>query len=67
MDALIEQLAEVVAGGHRALVFSQFTGFLAQVRDGWTPPGSTTPTSTARPATAARSCSGFRTARLRCS
>jgi superfamily II DNA or RNA helicase len=31
-DALLDQLSEVVAGGHRALVFSQFTGFLAQVR-----------------------------------
>jgi superfamily II DNA or RNA helicase len=33
IDALLEQLDDVVAGGHRALVFSQFTGFLAQVRD----------------------------------
>jgi superfamily II DNA or RNA helicase len=32
IDALLEQLAEVIGGGHRALVFSQFTGFLAQVR-----------------------------------
>ena len=29
----MEQLADVVDGGHRALVFSQFTGFLAQVRE----------------------------------
>jgi superfamily II DNA or RNA helicase len=33
IDTLVEQLAEVVDGGHRALVFSQFTGFLAQVRE----------------------------------
>ncbi len=33
IDALMEQLAEVVEGGHRALVFSQFTGFLAHVRE----------------------------------
>ena len=33
IDALIEHLAEVVSGGHRALVFSQFTGYLALVRD----------------------------------
>ncbi|WP_241665923.1 DEAD/DEAH box helicase [Prescottella subtropica] len=33
IDALLEQLADVIAGGHRALVFSQFTGFLARVRD----------------------------------
>jgi superfamily II DNA or RNA helicase len=32
LDALIEQLREVTAGGHRALVFSQFTGFLDAVR-----------------------------------
>jgi superfamily II DNA or RNA helicase len=32
LDALIEQLADVTGGGHRALVFSQFTGFLALVR-----------------------------------
>jgi superfamily II DNA or RNA helicase len=32
IDALLEQLADVVDGGHRALVFSQFTGFLDKVR-----------------------------------
>jgi SNF2 family DNA or RNA helicase len=32
LDALLEQLHDVIDGGHRALVFSQFTGFLAQVR-----------------------------------
>jgi superfamily II DNA or RNA helicase len=32
VDALLEQLADVVAGGHRALVFSQFTSFLGIVR-----------------------------------
>ena len=32
IDALVEQLTDVISGGHRALVFSQFTGFLAQVR-----------------------------------
>ncbi len=32
IDALLEQLGEVVAGGHRALVFSQFTRFLDLVR-----------------------------------
>jgi SNF2 family DNA or RNA helicase len=30
---LLEQLTDVVGGGHRALVFSQFTGFLAHVRE----------------------------------
>ncbi|HEY1920683.1 MAG TPA: DEAD/DEAH box helicase [Streptosporangiaceae bacterium] len=33
IDALISQLGEVTGGGHRALVFSQFTGFLGKVRD----------------------------------
>jgi superfamily II DNA or RNA helicase len=32
IDLLIEQLRDVTAAGHRALVFSQFTGFLAHVR-----------------------------------
>lgn len=31
-DALLPQLAEVVEEGHKALVFSQFTGFLALLR-----------------------------------
>ncbi|WP_198047256.1 DEAD/DEAH box helicase [Kutzneria sp. 744] len=33
IDALCEQLRDVVDGGHRALVFSQFTGFLGKVRE----------------------------------
>ncbi|TFV54441.1 helicase SNF2 [Geodermatophilus sp. DF01-2] len=33
VDAFLEHLREVVAEGHRALVFSQFTGFLRIVRD----------------------------------
>jgi superfamily II DNA or RNA helicase len=33
LGALVEQLDEVVGGGHRALVFSQFTRFLAKVRE----------------------------------
>jgi superfamily II DNA or RNA helicase len=32
LGALVEQLGDVIGGGHRALVFSQFTGFLAKVR-----------------------------------
>jgi len=32
IDVLMEQLREVVDGGHRALVFSQFTSFLSLVR-----------------------------------
>ncbi|GAB3811579.1 DEAD/DEAH box helicase [Tessaracoccus terricola] len=33
IDALLEHLEELTAAGHRALVFSQFTGFLAIVRE----------------------------------
>ena len=32
LDVLLERLSEVVAEGHKALVFSQFTSFLALVR-----------------------------------
>jgi len=32
LDALVEQLGDILGGGHRALVFSQFTGFLAKAR-----------------------------------
>jgi SNF2 family DNA or RNA helicase len=32
VDALVEQLGELASEGHRALVFSQFTGFLSLVR-----------------------------------
>nr|WP_232328087.1 SNF2-related protein [Kibdelosporangium sp. MJ126-NF4] len=32
IDALLDQVRDVVAGGHRALVFSQFTSFLEIVR-----------------------------------
>jgi superfamily II DNA or RNA helicase len=33
LDALLEQLDDVLAEGHRALVFSQFTSFLRKVAD----------------------------------
>jgi SNF2 family DNA or RNA helicase len=33
LNALVDQLTEVAAGGHRALVFSQFTTLLAKLRD----------------------------------
>ncbi len=32
LGALVEQLGDIVGSGHRALVFSQFTGFLAKAR-----------------------------------
>jgi superfamily II DNA or RNA helicase len=33
IDTLLAQVQDVIAGGHRALVFSQFTRFLGHVRD----------------------------------
>ncbi|MEP6560027.1 MAG: DEAD/DEAH box helicase [Nakamurella sp.] len=33
LDALMEQVRDIVAEGHRTLIFSQFTGFLALVRN----------------------------------
>jgi superfamily II DNA or RNA helicase len=33
LETLVEQLGDVAGGGHRALVFSQFTRFLGEVRD----------------------------------
>lgn len=33
IELLAEQLSEVIAEGHRALVFSQFTGFLKLIKD----------------------------------
>jgi superfamily II DNA or RNA helicase len=33
LDVLVEQLGELAAEGHRALVFSQFTSYLAKVAD----------------------------------
>jgi superfamily II DNA or RNA helicase len=33
LGALVEQLGDIVGGGHRALVFSQFTAFLAKARE----------------------------------
>jgi SNF2 family DNA or RNA helicase len=33
IDVLVEHVAELVEGGHRALVFSTFTGFLRRVRE----------------------------------
>lgn len=39
IDDLVEHLREVAAEGHRALVFSQFTGFLGRVRERLTTEG----------------------------
>ncbi|WP_148614811.1 DEAD/DEAH box helicase [Nocardioides rubriscoriae] len=42
LDVLVEHVAELVAEGHRALVFSTFTGFLRRVRDRLTTAGIAT-------------------------
>ena len=42
LDLLVEQLAEIAAEGHRALVFSQFTTYLARVRERLTAEGIAT-------------------------
>jgi SNF2 family DNA or RNA helicase len=39
LDTLVEHLTEVAAEGHKALVFSQFTGFLGRARDRLTAAG----------------------------
>ncbi len=39
LDALLEQLEDVIGNGHRALVFSQFTGFLGKAADRLTAAG----------------------------
>ena len=39
LDALLEQLADVIAEGHRALVFSQFTTYLAKAAERLTAAG----------------------------
>ena len=69
LDVLLPQLAEVVEEGHKALVFSQFTSFLAIVRDRLdAAKASSTSTSTARRATAQRGSSASRpTPTARCS
>jgi superfamily II DNA or RNA helicase len=41
-DVLVDHLAELVAEGHRALVFSQFTSFLGRVRERLTREGIAT-------------------------
>jgi superfamily II DNA or RNA helicase len=39
VDALVEHVTDVVGGGHRALIFSQFTGFLGTIREAVTAAG----------------------------
>ncbi len=67
IDTLIDQILDVAAGGHRALVFSQFTGFLGRVVTASTPPESGTATWTARRGTGRRCWAGSSRARIRCS
>ena len=59
---LLPQLAEVVEEGHKVLVFSQFTSFLAIVRERLDAEGHRrTSTSTAGPATAQARVERFQT------
>ncbi len=58
IDALLEQLPEIAAEGHRVLVFSQFTRFLNRAAARLTRPASNTPTWTARPGTGPASSTG---------
>ena len=55
LNVLMELLTDVIAEGHRTLIFSQFTGFLAKVRERLDEDeASGTATSTAAPGTARR-------------
>ena len=54
-EYLVERLPELLADGHRVLVFSQFTGYLKSIARPWARRVSTTCTWTVRPATAPRS------------
>ena len=61
LDTLLEQLDEVLDEGHKVLVFSQFTSFLAILRRRLDEPGDrSTNTSTARPPTGRPAWSGSR-------
>ena len=67
IDVLAEHLREVAAGGHRALVFSQFTRFLGQVRDRLDPEGIDYCYLDGRTRDRPRRLRGSRTATRRCS
>ena len=67
IDALLEQLRDVTEGGHRALVFSQFTGFLDKVRRRLDTAGVQYCYLDGKTRTEPRWCSASRTARFRCS
>jgi SNF2 family DNA or RNA helicase len=64
---LVEQLGDVLGGGHRALVFSQFTGFLGKVRDRLEHEGIGYCYLDGRTRHAIACSSASRTARTRCS
>jgi len=52
LDALLDQLSDVVTEGHRALVFSQFTSYLKLAAARLTAAGIASPTSTDPPCAA---------------
>ena len=61
IEALVEQLREVAAEGHRALVFSQFTSFLAMIRTRLADEGLTYSYLDGRTRDRSRVIEGFRT------
>jgi superfamily II DNA or RNA helicase len=60
LDVLADHLVELAAEGHRALVFSQFTSFLARVRDRLDREGVTTAYLDGRTRRRAEVVAGFR-------
>ena len=62
LDVLVEQLTDIAAEGHRTLVFSQFTRFLARRGSGWSGRASRARISTAAPATGPTSSTSSSTA-----
>ena len=67
IDALLDHLHRGGCRGHRALVFSQFTGFLGKVRQRLGADGIPYCYLDGGPATAPRCCSASRKAPPRCS
>jgi len=60
LDLLVEHLEEIVGEGHRALVFSQFTGYLGRVRSRLEAAGITTAYLDGRTRRRAEVIEGFR-------
>ncbi|MEJ7833732.1 MAG: DEAD/DEAH box helicase [Nocardioides sp.] len=61
LDLLVDHLEEITAEGHRALVFSQFTSFLARARDRLTAAGIETTYLDGKTRARGRVIDGFKT------